>query len=63
MPNFYKKHIVKIKKNTVKMLNFWMPIHIFIAILIKMKDRITEGYKFYIMEQNTLIRKLSTGKE
>lgn len=40
-----------------------MPIHIFIAILIKMKDRITEGYKFYIMEQNTLIRKLSSGKE
>lgn len=40
-----------------------MPIHIFIAILNKMKDRITEGYKFYIMEQNTLIRKLSSGKE
>lgn len=36
------------------MLNLYVPIHMFIVILIKMKDRITEGYKLYIMEQNNI---------
>lgn len=34
----------------------------FIIILIKMKDRITEGYKLYIMEQNNINQKISNRK-